>query len=304
MLNLRQLEIFRAVMGHQSTVGAARDLLISQPAVSNAIRHLEDQLGFPLFDRTGNRLVPREEARVLYRESEAIFLLSRSLNQTVDDLKDNRRGRIRVVATPQLGHTIVPAAVREFLRKRPNVKVSIDITQSYSVVESVEVAAADFGLAIALEKELSQTFEMVLLATLPLVCVVPSRHPLAKAKVVRPKDLQGHPLIGLEMGSRLGPLIRDVFRADAAAYASTVEVRFSETACRLVAAGAGVAVVDGFTARQATIDGRNCTTIPFKPTATVPGWALYPKTRPLSRVAAALLETIRGHAAKLERYAD
>jgi DNA-binding transcriptional LysR family regulator len=298
MLNLRQLEIFRAVMGHQSTVGAARDLLISQPAVSNAIRHLEDQLGFPLFDRTGNRLVAREEARVLYHESEAIFLLSRSLNQTVDDLKDNRRGRVRVVATPQLGHTIVPAAIREFLRKRPNVRVSIDITQSYSVVESVEVAAADFGLAIALEKELSQTFEMVPLATLPLVCVVPSSHPLAKAKAVRPKDLQDFPLIGLEMGSRLGPLIRDVFRAEAAAYVSAVEVRFSETACRLVEAGAGVAVVDGFTARQAAIDGRNFTVVPFKPTAKVSGCALYPKFRPLSRVAAALLATIQAHAIK------
>jgi len=215
MLNLRQFEIFRAVMSHQSTVGAARDLLISQPAVSNAIRHLEDQLGFALFDRTGNRLVPREEARVLYRESEAIFLLSRALNQTVDDLKDNRRGRVRVVATPQLGHTIVPSAVREFLRRRPKVKVTIDIAQSYSVVESVEVAAADFGLAIALEKELSQTFEMVPLATMPLVCIVPVRHPLAKTKVIRPKDLRGQTLIGLEMGSRLGPLIRDAFRAEA-----------------------------------------------------------------------------------------
>jgi DNA-binding transcriptional LysR family regulator len=301
MLNLRQFEIFRAVMSHQSTVGAARDLLISQPAVSNAIRHLEDQLGFALFDRTGNRLVPREEARVLYRESEAIFLLSRALNQTVDDLKDNRRGRVRVVATPQLGHTIVSSAVWEFLRRRPKVKVTIDIAQSYSVVESVEVAAADFGLAIALEKELSQTFEMLPLATMPLVCVVPVRHPLAKAKVIRPKDLRGQALIGLEMGSRLGPLIRDAFRAEATAYASSVEVRFSETACRLVEAGVGVTVVDGFTARQAMIDGAKCNVIPFKPTATVSGWALYPKFRPLSRVAAALLETIQAHAAQFGR---
>jgi DNA-binding transcriptional LysR family regulator len=297
MLNLRQLEIFRAVMSHQSTVGAARDLLVSQPAVSNAIRHLEDQLGFALFDRTGNRLVPREEARVLYRESEAIFLLSRALNQTVGDLKDNRRGRVRVVATPQLGHTVLPAAVEEFLRKRPKVKVVIDIAQSYNVVESVEVAAADFGLAIALEKELSQTFEMVPLATLPLVCVVPARHPLAKAKVIRPKDLRHQALIGLEMGSRLGPLIRDAFRAEAVAYASTVEVRFSETAFRLVEAGAGVTVVDGFTARQAAIHGAKCVVVPFKPTSAVSGWALHPKSRPLSRVAAALLKTIQSHAA-------
>lgn len=300
MLNLRQLEVFRAVMSHQSTVGAARDLLVSQPAVSNAIRHLEDQLGFPLFDRTGNRLVPREEARVLYRESEAIFLLSRALNQTVGDLKDNRRGRVRVVATPQLGHTVVPAAVEEFLRKRPKVKVVIDIAQSYNVVEAVEVAAADFGLAIALEKELSQTFEMVRLATLPLVCVVPVRHPLAKAKVIRPKDLRHQALIGLEMGSRLGPLIRDAFRAEAIAYASTVEVRFAETACRLVESGAGITVVDGFTARQAVISGAKCAVIPFKPTSSVSGWALYSKSRPLSRVAATLLATIQAHAAQFK----
>ncbi len=77
MLNLRQLEIFREVIRCQTTVGAAEALAISQPAVSNAIRQIESQLGIPLFDRVGNRLVPTDEAREVMRGSEPIFSLYR-----------------------------------------------------------------------------------------------------------------------------------------------------------------------------------------------------------------------------------
>ncbi len=65
MLNLRQLEILRAVMRLRTTVGAAREIGMSQPSVSNAIKSMESHLGFPLFHRVNNRLMPTEEARSL-----------------------------------------------------------------------------------------------------------------------------------------------------------------------------------------------------------------------------------------------
>src|SRR3546814_14404224 len=90
-------------MQSHTTIGAARSLQISQPAVSSAIRQLESQIGFPLFDRIGNRLSATEEAKILFRESESIFLLSKSMSQTEADLKDERLGQLRIVATPPLG---------------------------------------------------------------------------------------------------------------------------------------------------------------------------------------------------------
>src|ERR1700738_1654762 len=75
LMNLRQFEILRAVMRTRSTVAAAQNLGMSQPAVSNAIKHAESALGFLLFDRVNKRMIPTQEAQILLAEAEPLFLM-------------------------------------------------------------------------------------------------------------------------------------------------------------------------------------------------------------------------------------
>ncbi len=86
-LSLRLLEIFDAVMRRRTTVDAAADLGISQPAVSNAIKALEKQLGLVLFERTRRQLLPTEESRRLLREIEPLFGMLRNVEEEVRDLQ-------------------------------------------------------------------------------------------------------------------------------------------------------------------------------------------------------------------------
>ncbi len=71
-MNARQLEIFRAIMRNGSLSAAAVALNVSQPAVSKVLRHFESQIGYRLFERSGSRLVPTPEARLLYTHNSAI----------------------------------------------------------------------------------------------------------------------------------------------------------------------------------------------------------------------------------------
>jgi len=293
MVNLRLIEIFRAVMQSHTTVGAARALQISQPAVSSAIRHLESQLGFTLFDRVGNRLSATEEAKILFQNSESIVLLSRALSHTVEELKNERLGQLRIVATPQLGHSVLPAAINDLLRQRPKVKVFFDVRRSYNVVEIIESRAADIGFAIALERELDQKLHMLSVARVEMVCLAPADHPLAKRKAVTPSDILAHPLIGLELGSRLSPLVLSAFKQAGVPYRTAVEVRYSETACLLVQAGVGVAVVDLFSAMAQARQGSGLKIIPFKPTIEVEAFAVSARNRVPSRLALLLVEETR-----------
>jgi len=292
-MNLRLLEVFRAVMQCHTTLGAARVLQISQPAVSTAIRQLETQLGLELFDRRANRLVAREEAKILFEQSDSIFLMLHTLSQTAEELKENRYGHIRVVATPQLGHTVVPIAVQNLLSERPNVKVFFDVRRSYTVVEKIESGAADVGLAIALEPELSNSVRMIPIASVDMVCVMDARHPLAQAAALTPAQLTEHALIGLEMGSRLGPLVRGAFKAEQTPYRVAVEVRYSETACLLARAGAGIAIVDSFSAIAHAKPGTSLKIVPFEPDIRLDTWAILSKHRSTSRLSMALVETIQ-----------
>lgn len=292
-MNLRLLEVFRAVMRCHTTLGAARELQISQPAVSTAIRQLEAQLGLALFDRRANRLVARDEAKILFEQSDSIFLMLHNLSQTAEELKENRYGRVRVVATPQLGHTILPGAIQDLLVERPNVKVFFDVRRSYTVVEKVESGAADLGLAIALEPELSNSVKMIPIASVDMVCVMRKNHPLANHKVLRPAELAHQALIGLEMGSRLGPLIRGAFKAEHVTYRVAVEVRYSETACLLAKAGAGIAIVDSFSAIAHVQPNSEIRIVPFQPGIQLDTWAILSKHRAASRLSMALIESIQ-----------
>jgi DNA-binding transcriptional LysR family regulator len=291
-MNTRLLGIFRTVMTSQTTVGASRVLGISQPAVSTALGQLESELGFPLFNRVGNRLVPREEAKLLFSASEAMFMYSEALDQTVEDIKENRLGHVRVSATPQLGHSILPQAIQRFMIGKPDVKVFCDVVDSFKVIESVEALAADFGLAMALEPELDQSLKMVKIASIEMVCVVPHGHPLARRKRVVPADLEPYPLIGLSSLARVSTQIAAAFRDAGVPYRVAVETRYSETACRLVGAGAGVAVVDALSAVAYT-GQQQIVALPFRPKNTIDAWAISSKDRPLTRLAEALLVETR-----------
>jgi DNA-binding transcriptional LysR family regulator len=279
-------------MTSQTTVGASRALGISQPAVSNALGQLESELGFRLFNRVGNRLVAREEAKLLFSASEAMFLYAEALDQTIEDIKENRLGHVRVCATPQLGNSVLPGAIQRFLVGKPEVKVFCDVIDSYRVIESVETLAADFGLAIALEPALQHALQMVKIASVEMVCLMPADHPLARRKRVTPADLGPFPLIGLSDAARVSPLVATAFRDAGLPYRVAVEARYSATACMLAAAGVGVAVVDAFSA-MALAGQQAVATRPFYPTITIDAWAIYSKSRPLSRLAQALLAETR-----------
>src|SRR5690625_7038545 len=117
-------------MDARTATGAAKALNISQPAVSAAIRQLEKNLGFPLFDRMGNRIIPTAEAKILFTGSESIFLMSQALGRTVQNLKDHRLCNLRIIATPPLGRTVIPNVLYELLTGHDKFKPTNDVRRT------------------------------------------------------------------------------------------------------------------------------------------------------------------------------
>jgi len=88
-LNLRQIETFRAVMTTGSISGAAKLLFISQPAVSRSLAHMEQRLGFALFERVKGRLYATPEAKKLHREVEAVYRGVQRVGELALELSEN-----------------------------------------------------------------------------------------------------------------------------------------------------------------------------------------------------------------------
>src|SRR5437868_4016113 len=96
MLNLHHLRIFRTLAEEGSFTRAAEVLFISQPAVSREVRSLEQALGIALVDRVGRGMVLTEAGKLLAELSAQLFGLERDIEETMDELRGARRGRLSV----------------------------------------------------------------------------------------------------------------------------------------------------------------------------------------------------------------
>lgn len=287
-LSLRLLEIFGSMMLRQTTVDTAADLGISQPAVSLAIKQLEGQLGFPLFERRNRRLLPTEEARSLFAEIEPIFLQLRAVEGHVRDLRKGTAGKLRVIATPPLGHSVIPVALRNFLADRPGVSVHYDVRRLENVIEEVEAGASELGVVLGLYSH--PAVEVRVLRRDDMVALVRHDHPLASADDITPKDCEEYGHIGLDIASRLGQATQASFDEAGVPYLPRVEVRYCHTAAVMANAGLGIAVVDRYTA--GFLSNLELSVHPFTPAVSVGACLITRRNLPLSRMAQGFIDEI------------
>ncbi len=290
-LNLRMLEVFGAVMRNQTTVGAAEDLGISQPAVSNAIKGLEKQLGYTLFERTSRGLNPTDEADLLFEDVEPLFEMMGSIEDRIRDVRGSKKGRLRITTTPPLSQSIIPIALKDFLIDRKDVRVSYDIHSLDAVIRSVETGSADLGLVLGMETHPGCTVLPLFEGTME--CVMPADHPLAELDRVSPADIIKHDFIGirLDRDSGLGAMIRSAFAKTGVPHDPNIEVGYCQTANVLTGAGLGVSIVDSFTSRY--MQSGAVVTRPFDPEINVVAAAVVREGKSLSRITAAFIEDLK-----------
>jgi DNA-binding transcriptional LysR family regulator len=288
-MNLRQLEILRAVMRTRSTTGAARDLGMSQPAVSNAIQSAESALGFLLFERINKRLIPTQEAQILLAEAEPLFLMRDLVNQTAAHLRSGRKGRMRIVATSELSETLLPQAVARFSRDHGGVEISLETLTLDNLLEYVEIGIVDVGFAM--EPHPRRNLEYLPLAQLDMVCACHADSPLAQLSFVTPTDLRDVALINARTSSRISNLVPEAFQRSAVDYAPAIHVRFMNVAGHFVEEGLGVTIMDELTASSMRYN--RLKSVPFKPKTQVTVSAIVSSDRPQQRLTRSLIKHAR-----------
>lgn len=289
-MNLRQLEIFGAVMNTGTTVAAAQLLHMSQPAISNAIMQLERHLAVPLFNRVKGRLQPTEDAELLYRKSLEVFSSFDAARAVAGQLRERSIGHLRLAVTPSFGSSLLPLAVKTFLHKRPKIRVSLTVGGVEEVQDMVAKEEVNLGFYYITTDHPLLVAEPI--ASFDMVCALPAHHRLANAEVVRAADLEREPLISYSPNERLATVVEGAFAADGCDHRPLVDVRFVHTACELVAQGVGVAVVDAFMALRAEM---YATVVfrPFRPRTTLPVYVCEHRDRARSALSSLFLDDLK-----------
>ena len=145
-MNLRQLEVFQAVLQAGSMSAAARLLCITPSAVSKAVAHTELQLGYRLFNRTPAGLTPTPEAQVLAVESGSIYRQLDALQRTARNLATTELGDVRLAAIPSITHEFLPTLLHQHALQHPQVGVEVRTIHQDQMTQALLTRSVDFGL--------------------------------------------------------------------------------------------------------------------------------------------------------------
>ncbi|WP_433850713.1 LysR family transcriptional regulator [Brucella pseudogrignonensis] len=244
MIGTRQLEVLCAVIELGTTSGAAEALSVSQPAVSNMIRHIEDVAGFSLFKREKGRLVPTSEARHLALEAQHLFAQRKRIDRIIKELRGGTVGQLNVIATPSIGYGLLPRLITAFTQQRSDISLSLEVGSVDDIINWLITGRADLAFSITLPRHSALSIKPI--AKGEMVCVLSKDDKLVQPKIINVVDLNDMRHISYGSGTPLGQMIDSVFSRQGVERRYYCEVRHTATALEMVAAGGGAALIDSF----------------------------------------------------------
>jgi DNA-binding transcriptional LysR family regulator len=240
-VDLRQLEILRAVAQTGSFTSAGQQLHLSQSAVSRQILLLEEELKEQLFLRLGRKIRITPAGTTLLGLSERMF---DDLERTRASILDNQRtvsGTVRLVGGMTVCLYVFPPLLKAFRREHPSVEVKLTPGATPRLIRQLRTGGADLGL-------LTLPIDDPNLVTVPvmreeLLLVTAPTHPLARKKQITPQDLRGQPFVLFEAGSNSRKAIEAFFVQEQIAPKVVTETENVEIIKALVMVGMGMAII-------------------------------------------------------------
>jgi DNA-binding transcriptional LysR family regulator len=240
-MDLRQLEILRAIAESGSFTAAGARLHVSQSAISRQVLLLEEEFKEPLFIRFGRRIQITPIGETLLQLSHRVFADIRDTSAGILDTKKQLSGTLRLVGGMTVCLYVFPTLLKEFRRHHPDVDIKVITGGTPRLLRKLRSGSADLGLMTLPIDDPALTAMPVIREELLLV--TPAGHRLAKARAIPPHALVRQPFILFERDSNTRRVIDEFFvRADIKprVVAETENVEIIKS---MVASGLGVSIV-------------------------------------------------------------
>ncbi|MFF7203605.1 LysR family transcriptional regulator [Streptomyces sp. NPDC008141] len=243
MLDVRRMQVLRAVVTSGSVTAAAANLGYTPSAVSQQVAALEKQAGTALLERVGRGVQPTAAGRLLTEHADVISRNIAEAETALADLREGRTGRLAVRYFATAGGTIVAPALADLRRTHPGVRIDLRLIDPEDPLPEVKHGRADLAVVVQPPDRPREDVRLVHLLDDPYRAVLPKGHPLAARRVIDLADLAGERWIGSEWP---GPCLDVVLGAcGAAGFTPDIVVQSEDyaTAQGFVAAGLGVGLM-------------------------------------------------------------
>ncbi|MGB0664098.1 MAG: LysR family transcriptional regulator [Pontibacterium sp.] len=250
-MTLKQLRAFLAVAQTSNFAEASEKVFVSQPALSLAIKSLEDDLGGKLFFRTTRSVSLTPEGEVLYERGRRLMSEWERMEEEMRQHFVLERGTVSIAAMPAFAANCLPDVISRFRKNYPGINVQVDDVVAEETVAMVRNGKVELGVTFRPEG-LNDADHFERLSVDNFVAILPPKHPLAEKSVVTWADLLTEDFIALQQPS----MVRELVAKRLAEVGLTLDVTFDShqfaTVGKMVSAGLGVSVVPSLCAGHMT----------------------------------------------------
>ncbi len=242
-MDIRQLRYFVALVDERHFTRAAAREHIAQPALSQQIRRLEEEVGLALVERTSRQVRITPAGEMLVARAHRILAELEAAEAELQALRGVQTGHVTVGAMHTMGPIDLSLALADFHERHPGVELTVQEASSEELAEMLRVDRLDFAFLSVTERIESHGLGLFPLVSEELVLVLSPGHSLARRKSIRMEELREEQFISYRPGSRLRELL--LTAGASAGYEPSVKLESNESGRirRLVARNLGVALL-------------------------------------------------------------
>ena len=253
-MNLNHLRVFASVARHGNVTRAARELRVSQPAVSKQLSDLEQDLNAALVDRLPRGVRLTAAGELLFGHAQRILQAERSAEQELAELQSLHRGRLAVGASTTIGSYLVPSLFGELHRVHEGVQLDLEIANTAAIQHAVLEHRLDLGLIEGFVA--SDHLDVETLAGDEMVAIAAPSHPLLAKGPLRASALRELPVLMREHGSGTREVVEAALAALGVQLRPIMSLGSTEALKNAVLHGLGIAIVSQLTVAHELRSGR------------------------------------------------
>jgi molybdate transport repressor ModE-like protein len=250
-MNIEQLKTFREIARLGSFSAVAKELGVSQPAVSFQIQKLEQELGTRLIDRSQRAIALTEAGRRLLRFAEEVEGERVKLQHDLEEMRDEITGDLSIAASTIPGEYLLPPLLAKFKQQHPAVKIQVSVSDSLTVINQVCDNIYEVGFCGIEPEEKDLAFFKI--GSDEIVLIVFSGHPFAQKGEVTPDELADEHFIFREGTSGTQRSLKNILARgglDIRKWSPHLILGSTQAVIAAVAAGAGIAFVSSIAIKR------------------------------------------------------
>lgn len=248
----QELLVFKAVAETNNITLAARQLHISQPAVSLQIQNIENYYGAKLFNRSNKGVSLTKAGAILYDYVCQMLDMTLNVKQAINDIADDYHGEVKIGATLTIGEYVIPNILACLIRMRPDIDFKVSIANTETITQDIMERKFWIGLV---EGPVPESRDLVIenFWQDELAVVVPYHHPWADKSSITLNELLSARLIMREVGSGTRKVVEILMQekgVNLSDFNITMELGSTQAIKQVVAAGLGVTIISALTVRR------------------------------------------------------